>query len=799
MSWRTSIIVLIELAFTLFPANIIGCVDPPDPYDDYIAFFRNDLAPARAYEPFYYVNEEVLYDPIGTDSSVDYFARDWARYCGVSEHQAAQFLYKSSSDDVEKLWEQMHSKTSMIPFSIKQSHMASSLLEHGDTAAVKYLRIAKQAEQYSAKGGNTWSDANGWYLKKQDSIAMSQLIEQSIHEYANTRNNFVRERYGFQAVRLAFYGRRPSDCIRFYEGMLKNTPVSAHLMTEALGYLGGSLFRLDRRREAAYAFSRSFSAHPNTSDYMSFNWCIHRFDAGDRDSCMAVCRSDREKGDMLGLFLLGSNVPEVASLRRMYDLGAGPAVQEVLAVREVNKIERNYFTPWLLDHKGGLTLNELGWTAGEESGDQLNWLYEAKELVGFYDSLSRSKKVSNAGLFETVSAQLCYVTRQFNRGDVLLDRAAALPGSRKIRDQQTMTRLLLAISEKSHIDSASEQSLLSVIRWLRHKARAERERVISTTDYGDDHIVIWRQLYRNLLSVVLAKRYHQQHEEYKEALCIGAAEQMNDPSGWQTKEYLEDQMTTRDLRILLDLVNGSNRTNWEAFLCNSFPVGADEIRSILSVSATRDHHFREALKWTKSIKDPKLLELGRNPFADVLSDLQDTLYPFDKGHFNKESFLSEMASLTDKERLGSATSKDLYRLAIGYYNMTYYGRAWELVKYGRSGSYWEERPEYKIPFDRDYYECYTAESYFRKAMNASADRNFKARCLFMMAKCAQKQIKAPSYGPGVAGWDLWSDKYQSDIRHNKFFPLFVKEYQNTAFYKEAYTTCSYLRDFVMKK
>lgn len=202
-------------------------------------------------------------------------------------------------------------------------------------------------------------------------------------------------------------------------------------------------------------------------------------------------------------------------------------------------------------------------------------------------------------------------------------------------------------------------------------------------------------------------------------------------------------MTTRDLRVLLGLIGGSNRTNWESYLCNSFPVGADEVRSILAVSATRDHHFREALNWIKSVKDPDLLTLGCDPFADVLSDRQDTVYPFDKGHFDKRSFLSEMASLTDKERLGSATSNNFYRLAVGYYNMTYYGRAWEMVKYSRSGADWDDRPEYKIPFDRDYYECNTAESYFRKAMNASTDPNFN--------------------------------------------------------YREAYTTCSYLRDFVSKK
>ena len=199
----------------LFPANIIGCVDPPDPYDDYISFFRNDLAPARDYEPFYYVNEEVLYDPMGTGSSVDYFALDWARYCGLPERQAARYLYKSSLADVDSLWDHLRSTTTRPPSSIRNNPMAAYLLQHGDTPAVKYLRTAKRAEHYTASGGNTWSDRDGWHLKKQDSVAMSELIEEFLRGYRNTSNNFLRARYGFQAVRLAFYDRRSSDCIRF--------------------------------------------------------------------------------------------------------------------------------------------------------------------------------------------------------------------------------------------------------------------------------------------------------------------------------------------------------------------------------------------------------------------------------------------------------------------------------------------------------------------------------------------------------------------------------------------------------
>ena len=198
----------------------------------------------------------------------------------------------------------------------------------------------------------------------------------------------------------------------------------------------------------------------------------------------------------------------------------------------------------------------------------------------------------------------------------------------------------------------------------------------------------------------------------------------------------------------------------------------------------------------RGIEDPALLHLDRNPWADLLFDNQHSVFAFDKGRFDKRTFIAEMAALSDKVNGHTATAKDLYRLATGYYNITYYGRAWEIVNYYRTGDEGEDIPKDKTDFDRDYYGCYTAEAFFKKAMSASANREFKARCLFMMAKCSQKQVPITTW---EWGWDMADDKFIGQFKHNKHFPQLVGEYGNTGFYREAFNTCSYLRDFVKGK
>lgn len=792
----------------LFPANLIGCSDPADPYDEYIMFFRNDVAPARGYSPFYYVEDAVLYDPLAPAAdTTDYVTKQWVHYCQntIKPGDANRLVNKSTTKDLASLYAHFEKPSTALPNNIRENPMTMYLLRQKDSAAAKYLWFAKQAEEYTSTGGNGQEDDGVWVIERKDSIGMSKLIAVALQERSNSKNDFFRARYGFQAERLAFYDRHYGDCIHFYDQLVKDNPASGKLTSIGLGYKAGALWRTGRRREAAYWYSRLFTANPNPGDYHSFSWCVHRFEDSDRRACLAQCRNAHEKAEMLGLFLLGSNAPEKPALEQIYKLAPGTPVQEVLAVREVNKIERNYLTPHLLHAKGGRALNELFWSDGDDLGDK--WLAEDRMLIPFYDSLARNSKVMHPGLFLTVAAQLCYIAREYSRGDSLLDRAGVLPATEKLRDQQKFTGLLLTINEKAIVDPEFEKALLPSLQWLGRKASGDSV-LKASSEMGDDHLGLWRQIYRNLFSEVLAKRYYRQNDQCSEALCIGAAEQGGDP-GDPAKNYVRNRMTTPGLIALLRLRQGSATTSWKKYLVSQFPVTVDEIRQAISVAYVREHHFHEALRWMKMIKDPALLELQVNPFADLLFDAQDSIFAFDKGEFDKRTFITTMAALSDKANSHTATAGDLYQLATGYYNMTYYGRAWETVRYDRTGEQAEDMPSDLTAFDRDYYGCYTAETFFKRAMEKAKemamektkatataippDRNFQARCLFMMAKCAQKQVNY------VADYSAGYYDFLSQFKRNKYFPQLVAGYANTPFYREAFNSCSYLRDFVKKR
>ncbi|HSC38222.1 MAG TPA: hypothetical protein VLD19_10135, partial [Chitinophagaceae bacterium] len=231
--------------------------------------------------------------------------------------------------------------------------------------------------------------------------------------------------------------------------------------------------------------------------------------------------------------------------------------------------------------------------------------------------------------------------------------------------------------------------------------------------------------------------------------------------------------------------HAGTKSPWDDYLCRHFSMKPDEVKEVIATNYTRDYRFGDALQWLQQIKDPELLKLELNPFGDPLLDRSDTVYTFDKGYFSKPAFIREMHRLQRLDQQGKASAKELYKLANGYYNITFYGRAWQTVKFYRPGTQGFDITPSATAFEREYYCCYTAERCFRKAMQAGTDNNFRARCLFMMAKCAQKQAV-----------NIVDSK--DSFFHSKYFPRLVKEYGNTPFYKEAFSTCSYLRDFVKK-
>lgn len=804
MNWRIFITAFVSIAAISFPANIIGCGPEADPYDYYTSFFHQQLPDATGYKPFYYTGYNFLYDVTEKNDATDQLAKEWAAYCGtpVTETDAKDFVMAFTSEQVDSLQTEINRNRNLSPKNFEQQNsMRKYFLLHDDQEALQYIQYAKKVQPYVI------GDESSWEPIQRDSIGMDQMIKEGQGLFKTAKKDFIKLKYGYQLVRLAHYSKRYGDAIKWYDEYVADNKSKTILQSLSLALKAGALYHIGEQKKAAILFSKVFTETDinRVSNYLSFLWS--RSIGIDRQAYLDLCKNDHERVSMLILFALaGGTDSEISTIQKIYQLDPLNKALEVLVVREINKLEENYLTPMLHNQKGGTTFYlNYGWyenQANQTKKQQVN------ELAVFLDSAAKSNNVSNQGLFETGAAYLYLMANDYQSATRCVEATNKMKLTQKVKDQLSLTNLLLTINAKDTIDAAFENQLLPSIKWLQQKA--EKEDAVKV-DYSE--IRQWRTFYRNLMSEVLAKRYHAQGELYKEALVIGAADRIYNNTQANTYlmsiEFLHNEMESKDVEKLYALQTSNNKTGYDNYLIKFSAITKADVTDFMGTVYLREYNYATAIKWFNKTKKNEKDPIKTNPFIELLydqeSDLPGEVFKTTKLDFAKEMRRLENLLNTDK----SNASKYYYKMALGMYNITYYGHAWQLVQYWRTSTDGYSIPKDANAFQKEYYGCFKAHDYFKKAMNASPDKNFKAKCLFMMARCAQKQLQQPQYkdfpetdynkGNDYSKYNAAADKYRNQFVNNKYFPQFVKEYKNTSFYKEAYNSCSYLRDFVKRK
>jgi hypothetical protein len=787
MNWKIFTTACINIALVSFPQNMIGCGPEVDPYDYYTSFFHQNLPDAAGYESFYYTGINFLYNENEPGDVTDILADEWATYCGhhVTKSDAYKFVNKFNRDDLKNLYLHLEKQ---FPLSIQDSVLHNSMTNYftttKDLEGLGYILYAKQVEPFVVADDDWHSQDMKRYSPK-----ITALIKGGQQLYTAAKKNIFKLKYAYQIIRLAHYSAHFTDAIKFYDEYVTGNKTKSVLQPLSLALKAGALLKTGNEKEAAYLFSKSFNSSltKRVSNYLGFKWSIN---AGiPRAKYLALCKNNSEKANMLALFALGSVENELGAMKEIYNLDPRCEAFQVLVVREINKLEEKYFTP-ALQNKKPESIYYFTWNEDNTDSIMKTGREELLPLMQFLHTAAQNKKIKNAGLFETGAAYVSYMLKDYNNAEIYLSDAKALKLTQKVQDQWALTKLLVTINEKKNIDSSFEEQLLPSIQWLQKKAASEKP--IAVSGYYDS-VSQWKLFYRNLMNEIIARRYHQQKDIYKEALAIGAADQVtgnasNDNFYFTNGlDFLQNKMSVKDVEKLYALMTSGKANSFENYLLHHNSIKKKDVIDFSGTAYLREYDYANAIHWLKKISGKKTLAIGKDPFVDLLYDREDLL-PSDSNHSTtKLAFAQEMQQLMKDVETDKSNAAKYYKIATGLYNMTYYGHAWELVQYYRSGTDGYHIPENATRFQKEYYGCFSSAHYFEKAMNASTDKSFKARCLFMMAKCSQKQLSQPQ-----------DEYYNNDqkFKNNKYFPQLIKEYNQTPFFQEAYSSCSYLRDFI---
>lgn len=800
MNWKLFTAAFVSVLLSAFPQNIIGCGGTEDPYDYYTSFFSKENSGHQEYRPFYYTSLLTFYDDWANDdqqsSLPDPIVAEWKEYAGgkPSTTDVEQFIYTFNADYIGQLNGHITRKQpAKLPDDLFKNGMTTYFTTTQDLEALNYLVMAKQAEKYSV-ASDAWSAPD-----RADSNELNRYITGADQQYRSTVNPFLKAKYGFLRCKLAFYNNRFSDCIKWYDEAFP--PTNSFAVKElALAYKAGSLFKSGRPKEAAYSFSQAFaqSKKNKRSHFLGFLWASQNASPELKNSYVAMGKNNQEKANILGMFGLFGTSYKLDDMIQIQQWDPKSPLLEVLAVREINKLEEQFLTPRLHSEKGGQPFY-FTWEDGRPAFNQNN--QQLVRETAFFQKMATDKNTQNPALYQAGNAYLEFMNKNYAKADALAAAVSKFNPSEKIKDQVELIRLLIMANDIPKIDVAREEKLLPHLQWLRKKAT-------NSTEY--------RIFYRNFLSEILAQKYQQQGDVARSALALGVADLM-DLSGSEEEfygegngiDFVRNEMTTAQVLTLFGFYENKNPSPFLSHLLTHSSFNRNQVVDVIGTSYLRDFNFAKAAEWLSKAGNSEPLSerywnsekekeelLHVDPFHDYLNDRQR----YDKKvsvAYTKLSFARKMLELETKlpGLKGEEQAKLYYQLASAYYNMSYYGNSYMTVSYYRSGSDWNHG-KYDIAWKREYYQVNKARAYYQKALDLSTNKEFKAAAFFLVAKCAQRQIPMPDYN--YNNWEAYDKQmveFNKKFRNNPMFAQFKKEYGNTQFYKYAYNRCSYLRDF----
>ena len=591
-------------------------------------------------------------------------------------------------------------------------------------SALYYLGLAKRAEPIA-----TWRSAfDDW--EEKDNLTPAPEVLDSAAKILSRAQKFLRgvseafldRRYRFQILRLLFYSEKFDECVRYYETHRVEFDKGGSLQYRAMDLAAGALYRQKQYGRANYLYSIIFDRYPplKKSAFRSF----HPQEEADWQQTLALAKGPRETQVLWQMF--GIVADGVTAIEKIRAIEPGSDLLPLLLIREVNKAE-------------GRALSS-GWeTAADKNAMPPVLLAAVKQAAAKGDAAQpRLWDIALAHLYaingDKESARRCLDEVEVGKGDAPMDELV-----RK-------TRFLAKIRSLSVPDKGTEDYLATELAWLEDPTNGARD------------------LYESAL-YVLSRGYGRAGDSVRSRMLVDKPE----------AEWYQDNA---EVDKLIAFVRKRRKTPFDAFLTRHHGYSVDQLVQLQGLNHLYAGRFDKADELLRKI-DPKSsnARLRADPFVINIRDCHEcdlNKRPL-KNAYTQASFVRRLHELSRKARgRQEEAAQASFELANGLYNMTNSGNRRDVYATAHGN------------FDSVYrgWDTAMAEKYYRRAIDLSSDREFKAKATFMAAKCE-------------GGWDYDGsdrDGYSIPTSYSgKYYGLLKSSYSDTKYYAEILRECGYFR------
>lgn len=806
---------LISSVFFLFYfgeiAVNIACGGEADPFDYYITYFHNNIQ-GDEYAPFAFNKMVSLYDDQEVKAESDVNSEDWAKNLNVKAQDVKQVMYQTDSATEVKL-SAFDGNLNVLPDSLKNNTFLQAMARKKDL--LRYYQFAKACEPLANVAFDLWDP------KPRDTAAMQNKAQEALKFVSSTKDDFLKLRYAYQSARMSHYGGDYPMCKSTYEQYIKTAKGNSPVKGWALALYAGAVRKTGNPGQSAYLFSKVFNANPERRNQAYRNYYYTDAPA---DAALKYAKGDAEIANIWAINGFGNYDYDLKSLNKVYQLEPKSVINGVLLLREVNKLEE------ALIKSSDIAKVSYSYYFEEGRSSKYNDSLKAanlKHLLATKDfslKLAKEKKYPEPDLGYVTAAYLSWIENKPDQGTLYLSNIKNSEQlSTRLRDQVRIVKLLLESSKIKKGATFNENELVASLKWLDEKRFAENP-VAPKSDYYDSWGNADKRFTlttRNFYQQILAPAYMSLGDTAKAALAMVKGDlkyktlsqnSLFKNMSYQTLSFWQRYLSPKSMQGLSNYKTKSGAEDMPGLLSKALnQLSNDDFYELYGTTYLRTHQYDKAVEMFSKIStnyqyfspqnwyagdDNKLFA---NPFIETIKDYPKN-YASSKTATTKKTFAQQMLRL---QKLTLSDKKNAayyyYKMANAIYQTGYYGNSWFLISYDWSSYDNFSKPKYN--YDVDYKKAQTAKAWYLKARALSNDPDFKAKCTFMLAKCAQKQIILNAYPLSFSWYDKDDVKFKDFITANYNNPYFKElrlKYKQTPFYQKASGECSYLGDFIGK-
>ena len=698
-----------------------------------------------------------LRDEEQEERQIDRNLAEWYRiFCGAGSQDDIYFVvYQANIAQLESLLRVASEGRGSLDFRFKGNDFASYLASEGCTATIDYLIYTRQCEPHVTRG-------DMWAPQESRNIAqMTNLIERGLRAFKDCKSSWLRWRYAYQIVRLAHYSGDYRRAVELYDYLLPKMDDGDTIMKWwVLGHRAGAMLAMGDEVSAAYLYSLIFANSPSKREtaYQSFRiendaqW----------EAVLDMCESEEQRVTVHLIRAIETDSKAVEDMRAIYRLQPDAPDLEGLMIKEIKGLEEDFLGASFREQRGyrpDIPASRL----------QMRQLYLV-EMIEFNQQVLQDRRARDLGFWTVTMGYLQYLSGDFYAARKSFNKAEGMVRDRpELQEQLRAFQVMLVIHQQEQLTDTEERYLDSM-----------RQEYATSFQLYDD----LQDFYKMRLAALYAKQgnkgkafamlydigdlaYNPQLDIIDDLLAIFEKEQIND---------LEESLVTDQ--------NGDSELyrlhNLKALRLMAVGELAQAKRSYIEVPANQ--------------RD--LVQV--NPFVDRINDCIECDLPDTVGALYTRPELADLLIQYDYRAKADVERgpEYFYQLGLAYYNMSYFGYAWEGFDNFRSGASWyylkegEVIPSHTGDFgNREYFDVSRALFYFEKARELAYTKELAARATFWAAKCRLIQYYQDpdnDYSYSEVNIPRLPDAYRD------YHDSFLTNYQGTDFYSAVIKECKFM-------